>query len=75
VKGIQVCSNKGPSHLQRGGKHTNLKMGWGHLTIFSRMTEPISTELGTNYTWVKGIQVCFNEEDSHSTGRDNSEKV
>jgi hypothetical protein len=32
VKGIQVCSNKGPSSLQRGDNHKNIKMG--HLKIF-----------------------------------------
>jgi hypothetical protein len=30
VKGIQVCSNKGPGSLQRGDNHKNVKMGWGH---------------------------------------------
>jgi hypothetical protein len=34
VKGIQVCSNKGPGPLQRGDNHKNVKMGWaGHLKI------------------------------------------
>jgi hypothetical protein len=28
VKGIQVCSNKGPGPLQRGDNHKNVKMGW-----------------------------------------------
>jgi hypothetical protein len=27
VKGIQVCSNKGPGHLQREDNHKNVKMG------------------------------------------------
>jgi hypothetical protein len=37
-------------------------MGWGHLKIFfSRTTGPILTRLGTNYPWVKGIQVCSKE--------------
>jgi hypothetical protein len=31
VKGIQVCSNKGPDPLQRGDNPKNVKMGWGHL--------------------------------------------
>jgi hypothetical protein len=30
VKRIQVCSNKGPGHLQRGDNHKNVKIGWGH---------------------------------------------
>jgi hypothetical protein len=38
VKGIQVCSNKGPGPLQRGDNHKNVKMGCGHLKIFSRTT-------------------------------------
>jgi hypothetical protein len=40
VKGIQVCSNKGPYPLQRGNNHKNVKIGWGDLKIFSRTTEP-----------------------------------
>jgi hypothetical protein len=39
VKGILNCSNKGLDHLQRGDNHKNA-MGWGHLKIFSRTTEP-----------------------------------
>jgi hypothetical protein len=31
VKGVQVCSIKGPGPLQRGDNHKNVKMGWGHL--------------------------------------------
>jgi hypothetical protein len=58
VKGIQVCSNKGPGLLQTGDNHKNVKMGWGHLKIFSRTNGPILVRLGTNHPWVKGIQVC-----------------
>jgi hypothetical protein len=58
MKGIQVCSNKGPGPLQRGDNHKNVKMEWGHLKIFFyRTTGPILTRLGTNHPWVKGIQV------------------
>jgi hypothetical protein len=58
VNGIQVCSNKVQGPLQRGDNHKNVKMGLGHLKIFfSRTTMPILTRLGTNYTWVKGIQI------------------
>jgi hypothetical protein len=32
-------------------------MGWVHLKIFSRTTGPILTRLGTDHTYVKGIQV------------------
>jgi hypothetical protein len=52
VKGIQVCSYKGPSPLQRGDNRKNVKMGWGHLKIFfSRTIGPILTRLGTNHHW------------------------
>jgi hypothetical protein len=41
VKGIQVCSSKGPNPLQRGDYHNNVKMGWGHLKIlFFRTNGP-----------------------------------
>jgi hypothetical protein len=40
VKGILNCSNKGPGPLQRGDNLKNAKMGWGHIKIFSRTTEP-----------------------------------
>jgi hypothetical protein len=42
VKGILNCLHKGPGPLQRGDNHKNAKMGWGHLNIFSRTTEPES---------------------------------
>jgi hypothetical protein len=64
VKGIEVCSNKGPGPLQRGNNHRNVKMGQGHLKIFSRTTGLILARLGTNLPWVKGIQVCSKERDS-----------
>jgi hypothetical protein len=41
VKGIQVCSNKGPDPLQRGDNHRNVRKGWGHLKIlFLRTMKP-----------------------------------
>jgi hypothetical protein len=51
VKGIQVCSNKGPGPLLRGDNYKNVKMGWGHLKIFrfSRTTGPILTRLDINH--------------------------
>jgi hypothetical protein len=49
VKGIQVCSIKGPGPLQREDNHKNVKMGWGHLKIFSRTTGPILTRFGTDH--------------------------
>jgi hypothetical protein len=73
VKGIQVCSNKGPGPLQRGDNHKNVKMGWDHWKIFfSRTIGPILTRLCTNHllqnqpakinqTWYK---LSFGEENS-----------
>jgi hypothetical protein len=49
MKGNEVCSNKGPGPLQRGDNHKNVKMGWGHLKIFSRTIGPILTRLDTNH--------------------------
>jgi hypothetical protein len=43
-------SNKGPDPLQRGDNHKNVKMGWGHLKIFSSRTNgPILIRLSTNH--------------------------
>jgi hypothetical protein len=53
MKGVRFCSNKGPGPLQRGDNHKNIKMGWGHLKIFSRTTGPILTRLGTNHSKVQ----------------------
>jgi hypothetical protein len=76
VKGIQVCSNKGPGPLQRGDNHKNVKMGWGHLKIiFSRTIGPILTRLGTNRPWREMIQVSLKEWDSSSPRGDNSKRV
>jgi hypothetical protein len=50
-------------------------MGWGHLKIFFSITiGPILTTLGTNHTWVKGIQISSNKEDSPFSRGDNSKK-
>jgi hypothetical protein len=76
VKGIQVCSNKGPGPLQRGDNNKNVKMGWGHLKIlFSRTTGPILTRLGTNHPWKERIPVSLREWDSPSQRGGNSERV
>jgi hypothetical protein len=75
VKGIQVCSNKGPGPLQRGDNHTNLKMGLGNLNIFSRATGLILNRLGTNHPRIEKIQVSLKEGDSPSSRGDNSEIV
>jgi hypothetical protein len=47
VKGIQVCSNKRGSPLQRVDNHRNVKMGWGHL---KSSVEPLGQ---FNQTWHK----------------------
>jgi hypothetical protein len=78
VKGIQVCSIKGPGPLQRGDtcNYKTVKMGWGVLKIFfSRTTGPSLTRLGTNHPWMKGIQICSNEGDKPSPRGDNSKRV
>jgi hypothetical protein len=49
MKENQVYSNKGPDPLERGDNHKHVKIGWGHLKIFSRTTRPILTRLGTNH--------------------------
>jgi hypothetical protein len=38
-KGILNCSNKGQGPPQRGDNLKHVKMGWGHLKMFSRTTE------------------------------------
>jgi hypothetical protein len=40
LKEIQVYSNKGPGPLQREDDHKNAQIGWDHLKILSRTTEP-----------------------------------
>jgi hypothetical protein len=76
MKGVRVCSNKGTGPLQRGDNHKNVKMGWGHLKIFSITTVPILTRLGTNHPWEFGmIQVCSNKEDCPSPRGGNSNRV
>jgi hypothetical protein len=34
VKGIQVCSNKGPGPLLRGDNHKNVKKAWRYLVMY-----------------------------------------
>jgi hypothetical protein len=62
VKGIQVCSNKGPGPLQRGDNHKNVKMGWGsftnnflqnHRTNFNQTWHKLSLE-GEDVSFFKG---------------------
>jgi hypothetical protein len=42
--------------------------------IFSRTSKPYSIKLGTNYLWVKGIQVCSNKGPSPLQRGDNNNK-
>ena len=63
VKGIQVYTNEGLFPFPRGDNCKIVKLHWQHFKIFfSRTDGPISTKLGTYHPWVKGIQVCSNEE-------------
>jgi hypothetical protein len=56
VKGIQVCSNKGPRPLQRGYNYKYVKMGWGHLKIFfSRIASP--EKLKSTYYKIKFVKI------------------
>jgi hypothetical protein len=70
---MQVSSNKGPGFLQRRDNHKNVKMGWGHLKIFSRTTGLILTRLGQNHPRMEEIQVCSSEGDNRSPRGDNNE--
>jgi hypothetical protein len=70
LKGIQRLDP-----LQRADNHKSIKMGWGHLKIFSRTKGPILTRLGTNHPRGQGIQVCSNEGDCPSPRGDNSKRV
>ena len=46
----------------RGDNSKRVKMHWKFLKIFfSRTSWPNSIKLVTNYSWVKGIQVCSNK--------------
>ena len=62
VKDIQICSNEGPYLLQRGDNYEIAKIKQQNSKIFfSWTTGPISIKLGTNHSWVVGIQVCSNK--------------
>jgi hypothetical protein len=68
VKGIQVCSNKGPGPLQRGDDYKNVKMVWCHLKIFSRTTGPSLTRIGTNHPWGRGFKFVQTKGIAHIQG-------
>jgi hypothetical protein len=60
-KGIQVSSNDGDSLSPRGDNRERVKIHWKILKVFfSRTSRPNWIKLGTNYPWMKGIQVCSN---------------
>ena len=62
VMGIQVCSNDGPRSFLREDNNKIAKIHWQTLKIlFSRIAGPISTKIGRKHSWVKGIQLYFNE--------------
>ena len=61
-RGFKFVQIKGPSLFQGEIITQIAKIYWSYLKIFfSRTTGPISTKLGTEHHWVKGIQVCWNE--------------
>ena len=67
VSGINICSNEGPCPFPMGDNYEIVKIHWRNLKIFfSRTIGPISTNLGTKYPLVKGIQVSSNEEPINS---------
>jgi hypothetical protein len=60
VKRIQFCFNKGPGPLQRGyNKKKMLKMGQGHLKIFSRTTGPenLKAQVSFSYCPLSGVRL------------------
>ena len=67
IKGIQISSNEEPHPFQRADNYEIAKIHWRNKKIvFSRTTEPISNKLGTKHSWMKGVQVCSNEEPINS---------
>ena len=62
VKGIQICSDKGPCLFPRGNNSEMAKIHWQNLIIFfSRTTGSISIKLSTKHLRVKEIQIYSNE--------------
>ena len=59
--------NEGPYHFPKGDNYEKRKyIDEIKKILLSRTTGPISTKLGTNHPWMKGIQVCSNEEPTNS---------
>jgi hypothetical protein len=61
VKGIQVCSKEGDIPSPRGDNSERVKILRNFFKIFFRTSGPNSIKLGTNYPWVKGIEVSSNK--------------
>jgi hypothetical protein len=73
VKGIQVCSNKGPGRLQRGDNHKN---GMGSFkSLFLQNHWANFNQTWHKSSWRERIQVSLKEGDSPSPRGDNSERV
>jgi hypothetical protein len=76
VKGIKICTNKEQPHSPRG-KYiaAKVEIHWKFLKT-SGISRPISVKLsGTNYSWVKGIHDCTNQEPGHIQRGDNITKL
>ena len=63
VMWIQIHFNEGPRTFPRGDNYEIAKIHLRNLKIsFSRTIGQMSTKPATMHLWVKGIQVCSNEE-------------
>ena len=74
MKEIQVAANEGPPpfFFPREDDYKIIKHIKEMLKIYLfRSTGPITAKFGTNHPWVKGIQVCSNEEPIYSQKVDN----
>jgi hypothetical protein len=67
---ILVCTNEGDSLSPRGDNSERV-----NLEIFFRTSKPNSVKLGTNYPWMKGIQVSSNKGTGPLQRRDNHKNV
>ena len=61
-----------PHHTPRGGNSKIAKEHCLHIKIFSRITRPFSSKLGTKHPWVQGIKICSSEWPFPFARRDNS---
>jgi hypothetical protein len=74
--GIHVCSNEGRCPSLWGDNSKRVKIHKKYLKIFfSRTSGPISIKLGTNYSWIKGIQDCSNKRPVPFQRGDNNKNV